>query len=273
MAVPDLLQKDKVVVVTGARRGLGKAMALAFAEAGADIVVSDFVAADGEMAAVVDEVKKLGRRAIAVETDVTKQVQVEELMARAVKEFGKIDVLINNAGTGGAASVMNITEAEWDRVMDTNLKGTLFCSQAAGKTMMLQKSGNIINIASVGAYLKGTSPYAISKKSILSITQGFAAILGPYKVRVNAIAPGAVKTDMTRMFWENPKMLEHYVSEIPLGRMGEVRDIADVALFLASDAAKYVTGTSILVDGGILPANLPPRADFIRALRAESAKK
>ena len=266
MAVPDLHQTGKVVIITGARRGLGKDMALAFAEAGADIVVSDTIMTDGELEKTTAEVKKLGRRCLAVEADVTKKEIVDQMIARTCKEFGKVDVLINNAGTGGSKNVMEIDENEWDRVMNTNLKGTLLCSQAAGRIMMQQRNGNIINMASVGAFLKGASPYAVSKKSIVSITQGFAALLGPYNVRVNAIAPGATKTDMTRMFWENPKMLEHYVSEIPLGRMGQPQDISNVALFLASDAASYITAATILVDGGILPANLPPRADFIKSI-------
>jgi len=265
MSIPDLYQKGKVVVVTGARRGLGREMALKFAEAGADIVISDVVA-DNELKNVAGEVKKLGRRALALEADVTKKAHVDRMIGQAHQEFGRIDVLINNAGIAGGKNVMDIDETDWDRVMDTNLKGTLFCSQTAGKIMMQQKSGNIINISSVGAYLKGSAPYAISKKSIVSITQGFAALLGKYNVRVNAIAPGATKTDMTRRFWEDPRMLAHYTSEIPLGRLGEPADIANVALFLASDAAAYITAATILVDGGILPANLPPRADFFKQL-------
>ncbi len=266
MAVPDLHQTGKVVVITGARRGLGKDMALAFAEAGADIVVSDAIMTDGELEKTAAEVRKTGRRSLALEADVTKKIAVDQMIDKAFKEFGKIDVVINNAGTGGSKNVMDTDEGEWDRVMNTNLKGTLLCSQAAGRIMMQQRNGNIINIASVGAFLKGASPYAVSKKSIISITQGFAALLGLYNIRVNAIAPGAIKTDMTRMFWENPKMLEHYVSEIPLGRMGQPQDISNVALFLASEASSYITATTILVDGGILPANLPPRADFIKTL-------
>jgi len=266
LAVPDLHQTGKVVVITGARRGLGKDMALAFAEAGADIVVSDAIMTDGELEKTAAEVRKTGRRSLSLEADVTKKIAVDQMIEKAFKTFGKIDVLINNAGTGGSKNVMDIDEGEWDRVMNTNLKGTLLCSQAAGRIMIQQRNGNIINIASVGAFLKGASPYAVSKKSIISITQGFAALLGPYNIRVNAIAPGAIKTDMTRMFWENPKMLEHYVSEIPLGRMGQPQDISNVALFLASEVSSYITATTILVDGGILPANLPPRADFIKTL-------
>jgi len=262
MKIPDLLQRDKVVVITGGRRGLGKAMALAFAEAGADIAISDIIANDGLLEATGKEIRSLGRRALTLKTDVTKKTQVVRMVDKVMDEFGRIDVLINNAGVTGGGSVVDIEEDDWDRVIDTTLKGTLFCSQAVGKVMITQKMGNIINLASVGAYLKGGAPYAIAKKSILSITQGFASLLGPYNIRVNAMAPGAIRTDMTRGFWENPEILEDYVSEIPLGRFGEPEDVAHVALFLASDASRYITGVTILIDGGMLPANLPPRGEL-----------
>ncbi len=258
MSIPDLYQKGKVVVVTGARRGLGKAMALAFAEAGADIAISDMVAEDGLLEATGKQAEAFGRHVLTMQTDVTKKRQVIEMVGKTVERFGRIDVLINNAGSSGGKNVLEIEEADWDLVINTSLKGTLFCSQAVSKIMMAQKSGSIINLSSVGAFLKGSGPYAVAKKAIVSVTQGFAALLGPYGVRVNAIAPGAIRTDMTRVFWGDPTMLTYYNGFIPLGRLGEPEDIAHIALFLASDASRYITGATIMADGGSLPVSLPP---------------
>jgi len=255
--IPDLRQDGKIVLVTGGRKGLGKAMSLTFARTGADIAIADIVDDDGELEKTAGEIRALGRRALTIKTDVTSKADVDEMVARVVKEFGRVDVLINNAGVTAGGMLLQLAEEDWDRVIDTSLKGTYLCSQAVGKVMMEQKSGNIINMASVGAYLKGASPYAIAKKGIVSITQGLAHLLGPYNIRVNAMAPGAIRTDMTRLIWNTPEILEAYVSETPLRRIGEPEDVAHVALFLASDASRYVTGTTIMVDGGILPAGVP----------------
>lgn len=257
MGIPDLYQKDKVVVITGGRRGLGRAMALAFAEAGADIAVSDMVVDDGALEATAREIQAFGRRALTLPVDVTKKAQVEDMVKRVLDEFGRIDVLINNAGISGRTRLLDLGEDEWDAVIDTSLKGTFLCSQVASKAMIERESGIIINMASVGSYLKGTSPYAIAKKGIVSITQGLAHLLGPHNIRVNAMALGAIRTDMTRVIWETPDILEAYISETPLGRIGEPEDVAHVALFLASDASRYVNGAIIMVDGGILPAGVP----------------
>jgi len=255
--IPDLRQDGKVVLITGGRRGLGKAMGLAFAEAGADVAISDIMDDDSELENAAGEIRALGRRALTMQTDVAKKAQVDEMAGRVVDEFGRIDVLINNAGIVAGGTLLELAEDDWDRVIDTSLKGTYLCSQAVGKVMIKQKGGNIINMASVGSYLKGASPYAIAKKGIVSITQGLAHLLGPYNIRVNAMAPGAIRTEMTRLIWDTPEILDAYVSETPLRRIGEPEDVAHVALFLASDASRYVTGATIMVDGGILPASVP----------------
>ena len=257
MTIPDLTHDGKVVLVTGGRQGLGRAMALAFAEAGADIAICDMVTDDGRLDAVAGEIRSVDRRALTMMADVRNRAQVEEMVKKVLDEFGRIDVLINNAGVTGGGRLLDLPEDDWDRVIDTTLKGTYLCSQAVSKVMIEQRSGNIINMASVGSYLKGASPYGIAKKGIVSITQGLAHLLGPYNIRVNAIAPGAIRTEMTQPIWDNPQILEAYVSDTPLGRIGEPEDVAHTALFLASDASRYTTGATIMVDGGILPASIP----------------
>jgi len=256
MTIPDLTHKGKTVLVTGGRQGLGRAMALAFAEAGADIAICDIID-DGRLDSVAGEIRTSGRHVLTTVTDIRNRTQVEGTVKKIMDEFGHIDILINNAGVTGGGMLLDLSEGDWDRVIDTSLKGTYLCSQAVSKVMIEQRSGNIINMASVGSYLKGASPYAIAKKGIVSITQGLAHLLGPYNIRVNAMAPGAIRTEMTRRIWDTPQILEAYVNETPLGRIGEPEDVAHVALFLASDASRYITGATIMVDGGILPASVP----------------
>jgi len=274
MSIPTFSQQGKVAVITGSRRGLGKAMALAFAEAGADVVISDVVVGDGELEATAKEIRSFGGRALAMKTDVTKKADVDILVAKVITEFGRIDVLINNAGITGAPDITQLSDEDrkqlaerrlirralldsiedtFDRVMSTHLKGSLLCSQAAAGKMIEQKRGCIINLSSMNAYAKSGSAYNIAKASIVSLTKGLAWELGPHGIRVNAIAPGVIRTDMTRQIWENPLVLQDIVGKTPLGRIGEPDDIAHMALFLASDAARFITGQTILVDGGIVP--------------------
>ena len=179
MAIPSMTQEGKIVVVTGARRGLGRRMALTFAEAGADAAISDMEANDGLLERTADEIRAFGRRAITVQTDVTSKAQVDEMVARVLDEFGRVDILINNAGIAHSANILDISEEEWDLMIGTHMKGTLFCTQAVSKTMIEQGSGAIVNLASIGAKMKGVSPYAIAKRGIVQMTQGFGQTSRP----------------------------------------------------------------------------------------------
>ena len=275
MSVSDLFSLEgKVALITGARRGLGRATALALAEAGADVAVCDMAIEGGELEAVTEEVKKMGRRALAAQTDVSQKSEVDSLVQRAVDELGTIDILVNNAaistpGTAGEPPFFETPEADWDRVIDVNLKGYYFCSSAAGKIMIERRKGTIVNMTSMDGIVAGgskqvvppelvpempllTSPYQISKAGIIMLTRVLARQLGSYGIRVNAIAPGGIKTERTRGLWSNPDMLKYFEARVPLGRIGEPSEITSVALFLASDASSYVTGHTVVADGGIL---------------------
>ncbi len=273
MTIPDLRQDNKVVVITGSRRGIGKAMALAFAEAGANIVISDYVVDDGLLNALATEIKvKFGRTVLTSQTDVTKPDQVDNMVQKAVEEMGKIDILINNAGiVGNSPSLIGFIEKDFDLVFDVAIKGSLRCATAVSKTMIKQNSGVIINMSSVGAYINLQSAYSLAKNALIKITRGLATQLGPFNIRVNALAPGVIKTDMTKLIFDYPKIQQFYVDRTPLGRTGEVEDIAHVALFLASDAARYITGQTILVDGGLGPMELPGTVPLSKS--AERIKK
>jgi 3-oxoacyl-[acyl-carrier protein] reductase len=267
--------EGKVALVTGARRGLGRAIALAFAAAGAEVAVCDVAIKGDELERVTEEVKKMGRRALAKQTDVSHKSEVDNLVQKVVDELGTIDILVNNAAIGttgiaGEPPFFETPEAEWDRVIDVNLKGCYFCASAAGKIMIERRKGNIISIASVDGITAGgsrhllppeltrmerplsASPYQVSKAGIIMLTKVLARQLSSYGIRVNAIAPTGMKTEMTRALWTVPDILKYYEARVPLGRIAEPRDIAGVALFLASDAASYVTGHTLVADGGLL---------------------
>ena len=253
MNIPDLSLslEGKVAIVTGSGRGIGQAIALALASKGADIAVAD-VTPDVEN--TVSEIHKLGRRAIGITTDITKRDQVENLVDRTVKELGTIDILINNAGILRAGSFLELKEETWDKVMNTNLKGYFLCSQAAGRVMADKKKGSIVSTASIaGLRHVGTSVvYSVSKAGVVMLTRAMAVELAPYNIRANAIAPGLVQTHMTRAVFGNQDWMNKWVSSIPLGRAAQPNDMAKVVVFLASDAAGYITGQTILVDGGEL---------------------
>ena len=253
MGVPSLPLPGKVAIVTGGRRGIGKAIALALAEAGVDIAICDRVIEDGEVKAVADEVQQLGRRSLAVRADITHKADVDSLVQRVVDEFGVIDILVNNAAMNIRAPLLELGEDGWDRVIDTDLKGYYLCSQAVGKRMVDQKGGNIINIASTAAIKAAPEmgAYCIAKAGVVMLTRVLALELAQYNIRVNAIAPYMVKTKFSQPLWGAPETLKQIESEIPLGRLAEPGDIIGSVLFLASDASSYITGHTIIVDGGL----------------------
>lgn len=247
--------KNKIAIITGARRGMGKADALLLAKAGAKIVVSDI--SQEECQQVVDEIKNSGGEAIAVKCDVSKKEEVDEMIKRTVEEFGKVDILVNNAGICQFKPFLDLTEEEWDKTIDINLKGYFFCAQAAAKEMAKQKSGVIVNIASIamgqiGVGFPAISHYCASKGGIVAMTEAMALELAPYNIRVNAIAPGAIDTPMAASLKDDPKVAEATMMRVPLKRMGKPEEIANTVLFLASDGSSYMTGSTVVVDGGWL---------------------
>ena len=257
MSAPTLSLAGKVAIVTGGKRGIGKAIALLFAEAGADIAVSDVVADDGELAGVCDDIRKLERRSIAIQANVARKPDVINLIRQVKKELGGIDILVNSAGIAGRKSTMEINDEEWRRLIDVNLTGSFLCAQEAARAMIEQKrGGSIINIASITAMrplsagFLISAGYASAKSGVVMLTKQMAIELAPHNIRSNAIAPGFIRTDMTRLRWEDPKRSEQILSTIPMHRWGEPDDIARAALFLASDIAGYITGVVLSVDGG-----------------------
>ena len=242
--------EDKVAIVTGAGRGIGKAISLGFADAGADVVVCSRT--PEQLEEVAEEIKGCGRRALALPTDITKKKDVDNLVQKTINEFGKIDILVNNVGTGILLSMVDHEEEDWDLVMNTNLKGYYLCSRAVGKKMMEQKSGNIISISSVRGLeaFPGRASYCISKAGVIMLTKVMAVELVGYNIRANAIAPGFFKTELTMPRWEIPEERQKIIAGIPMGRWGEMDEIASAALFLASDASSFVTGHTLVVSGG-----------------------
>ena len=254
MSMPDFSLEGKVSVVTGARRGIGKTIALTFAEAGADVAVCDVVIDDGQLESAAGEIRQLGRRSLAVRVDVSKKADVDNFINRVEDELGPVNILVNNAGLARGPVLIEQTEEQYQEVMDINLKGSYLCAQAVGKRMIERKSGNIINIAS-GAGIRGfasRNAYNISKAGLIMLTKVLARDLAKHGIRVNALAPTNLKTEFTRGLWENPQALAAEEARIPLGRLGELSDMSGPALFLASNASGYITGHTLVLDGGQL---------------------
>ncbi|KPJ73337.1 hypothetical protein AMJ48_01675 [Parcubacteria bacterium DG_74_1] len=247
--------KGKVAIVTGARRGMGKSHALKLAKAGTKVTVSDI--SQEECQVVVDEIQKAGGEALAIKCDVSNKKEVDQMVQKTVEKFGRVDILVNNAGICQFKSFLEMTEEEWDRTLNINLRGYFLCAQAVAKEMVKQKSGAIVNIASVvmgqmGKGMAGLAHYSASKGGVAALTKTLALELAPYNIRVNAIAPGAIDTPMAASTKTDPKILEQTLAIIPLHRMGEAREVTNTVLFLVSNASSYITGSVIVVDGGWL---------------------
>lgn len=243
--------KDKVAIVTGAGRGIGKAIALALAAEGADIVIADY--AIDNVQSVIDEINGYGRKAIAVKANVADPADADAIVKAAVDEFGKVDILVNNAGITRDALILKMTEQDWDAVLNVNLKGTFNCTKAVVKTLLKQKrGGRIVNMASVMGIIgnAGQANYSASKAGVIALTKTTAKELGSRGINVNAVAPGFIQTAMTDELPENVR--EKISDQIPLRKLGTPEDVAKVVLFLCSDDSEYITGQVIHVDGGMV---------------------
>jgi len=247
MSLPNFYLDGKVVIITGASGGVGKALSLGFTEAGASVVLA--ARRPAPLQAVADEIMSHGRKALAVPTDITKNTQVSEMVQRSLKEFGRIDVLVNCAGGGVREATLDITEESWDNMVDFNLKSVFLCSQMVGRVMVEQENGSIINFATAGAQVPvpGYSHYTAAKAGVIHFTRVLAAEWGRYNVRVNCISPGLIDDDLGRSIGPS---FEKGARSTALGRAAQPEDILPVAMFLASDAASYVTGVIINVNGG-----------------------
>jgi NAD(P)-dependent dehydrogenase (short-subunit alcohol dehydrogenase family) len=244
--------EGKVALITGSSRGIGRSIALQFADAGADVVVSSRKLPDLEK--VAEEIKSKGRRSIAVPAHNAKMEDLKNLMARVKEEFGRLDILVNNAVANPVmADVLHMEEPPFDLIMNANVKGYYFLSQAAAKMMVEQGSGGaIINIASVGGIFvtPGLGPYCISKAAIIMMTKCLAVELGSHKIRVNCIAPGIIKTRFSEALWSNEELMADYLKKMPLGKIGQPEEIARTALYLATEASGFMTGSTLIIDGG-----------------------
>ncbi len=249
--------KGKVAIVTGAGRGIGKAISLALAEAGTDIVA--VARTKEEIEETCCEVKALGRQSLVIPTDITKADQVDRMVEETVSHFKKIDILVNNAGTITRKVIVSpdgtrLTEKEWHKVIDTNLTGVFLCCRAVGPHMFKQKKGKVINISSNNALKGGTDviSYSVSKAGVFMFTRCLALEWAPFNINVNAIGPGAFYTKLSAIHHEDPQKRAKMIAHIPLGRVGDVREIGLLAVYLASPASDFITGQTLFIDGGEL---------------------
>jgi len=246
--------ENRTAIVTGSRRGIGRAIVLALAKEGANVVVSDISQEDCQK--VVNEIKNLAGKGLALKCDVTSRDDVEVMVKRTVAEFGRLDILVNNAGIIAFKPFLELTDEDWDSTINVNLKGQFLCAQVAAREMIKNKWGRIINIASIssggcGIAFPLIAHYTASKGGIVALTEALALELTPQGINVNAICPGAINTDMAKGVKESSQ-LEQLLLRIPKSRLGEPEDIANLAVFLASEESDYISGAAIVIDGGWL---------------------
>ncbi|HUT68292.1 MAG TPA: 3-oxoacyl-[acyl-carrier-protein] reductase [Dehalococcoidales bacterium] len=245
---------NRVAIVTGSARGIGRAIALKLAEAGANIVVNDIAAASESLEKTAEEIRALGRQALAVTADVSSPEDVARLVETAASNFGKIDILVNNAGVTRDQLIIRMSDEEWDTVINIDLKSAFLCTRAVLRHMLRQRWGRIISIASVVGIIgnAGQANYASAKAGVIGLTKSIAKEVGSRGITANAIAPGFIETRMTEQLDE--KQRQALLERIPLGSLGTPRDVAEAVAFLASEEARYITGQVLNVDGGMAGA-------------------
>ena len=250
MALEAFRLDGKAAIVTGASRGLGRAMALALAEAGADVALA--ARAEAELAETARGVERLGRKALILPTDVTAYDQVEALVERAVQGLGRLDILVNNAGTAGVRPFAEMAPEEFRRTIEVNLVGVFNGCRAAAGRLIAQKSGKVINLASVlgAAGLPGYSAYSASKGGVIALTKALAVEWARFNIQVNAVAPGWFVTDMNSEAFADAKVRERLLRDVPLRRTGRVEEVGPLVVYLASSASDYMTGQTVFLDGG-----------------------
>lgn len=247
--------KNKIALITGAQRGMGRAHALTLAKYGAKVVVTDIDV--HECQKVVEKIQKQGGKALALKLDVTKKEEVDTVVKETVKKFGGLDILVNNAGIAEFKPFLELTEKEWDRTLDINLKGQFFCAQAAAKQMKKQGGGVIVNIASVAMGQQGIgfpniAHYCASKGGIAAMTEALTIELAPLNIRVNCVAPGLIDTPMIETVKKDPKTFEAMLAQVPLHRAGKPEEVSELVAFLSSSDSSYMTGSVVVIDGGWL---------------------
>ena len=247
----DLSLENKVVLITGASRGIGQAIAMGLAQAGADVAIASRKIADLEK--VAEAIKKTGRKCLPIAAHIGKIEEINNLVKKVMDEFGTIDILVNNAATNPTmASAIDIDDRAWDSIMNLNLKGLFFLSQAVARIMKEKGGGKIINVASIAGITPDILPvYSISKAGVIMATKVMAQQWAIYNIRVNAIAPGLTKTRFSEPIWKNQDILNIAMSRTPLGRPAEPEEMVGAVIYLASDASSYVTGQVLAIDGGM----------------------
>lgn len=245
--------KNKIAIITGSQRGIGLGIAEEMAKEGANVVISDLDQKDCEKVCQSLE-KKYKIKTLAAKCDVSKKKDVDNLIAQTIKKFKRIDILVNNAGIVRFGPLLQKTEKEWDATLDINLKSVFLCTQAAAKYMIKQKSGKIISLASIAGLIgfENVADYCASKGGIINLTRELALELAKYNINVNAIAPGIIETKMTEGMLKDAKSRENLLAQTPLGRVGQPQDIGKAAVFLASEEANFITGHTLVIDGGWL---------------------
>lgn len=247
---------SKIAVVIGGTSGIGRAIAHGLAEAGADVVTTS--RRIEQVNSTADEIEKLGRRTLRICSDVSDRTSLENLLDESIKEFGKVDILVNSAGRTKREPTLDFAEEDWNAILETNLTGTLRACQIFGRQMIEQKYGRIINIASLSTFVSlfEVAAYSASKAAVASLTKSLAIEWAKNGVNVNAIAPGVFKTDLNRELLESTERGREFQMRTPMGRFGKVEELAGAAVFLASEAASFITGEVLVVDGGFLASGV-----------------
>ncbi|GIP36965.1 2-deoxy-D-gluconate 3-dehydrogenase [Paenibacillus sp. J31TS4] len=251
MLLPSFQLEKKVAVVTGAGRGIGRALAIGLAEAGADVAI--LARTDDDLAEVAEQIVSLGRQAYPVRTDVTVKREVDHAVEAVLRQAGRIDILVNNAGMNIRTPALDVTEEEWDTIVQTNLKSAFLMAQAVGARMKEQGGGRIINIASVAGHvaMRTGVVYGSTKAALIQMTKILALEWGPSGILVNGIGPWYFRTPLTEKLLADPAFVEEVLGRTPLKRIGDLRDLVGPVVFLSSDAANYITGQTLFVDGGM----------------------